>query len=115
MINIYIQIKDKVLGQGNFGKVCLATVSNKLIRAETDMPKDMSQDLSLNDNAAIQNTTSRLKSRLSMRRNPNNYVANNNKAKKSFDSDNVDNELNEPLLTKDEKRIKAAVKMVKGN
>ena len=38
-----------------------------------------------------------------------------NKAKKSFDSDNVDNELNEPLLTKDEKRIKAAVKMVKGN
>ncbi len=105
---------DKVLGQGNFGKVCLATVSNKLIRNETDLAKDMTEDLSLSDNLtpASTNTASRFMRRLSMKKSSNPYVAGGGDRKGGAESDM--NNVSEPLLTKDERRIKAAAKMVKG-
>ncbi len=93
---------DKVLGQGNFGKVCLATVSNKLIRDESDIAKGISQDLSLNDN---ENRANRIMRRFSVKR----ANAGDKKAEE-IDMANV----SEPLLMKDERRIKAAAKMVKG-
>ena len=103
---------DKVLGQGNFGKVCLATVSNKLIRNESDIAKDMNQDLSLSDNVSTTSTNpaSRLMSRLSIKRSHNPYATQSYRKPNDIDLESI----NEPLLTKDERRIKAAAKMVKG-
>ncbi len=103
---------DQVLGQGNFGKVCLATVSNKLIRNEADLAKDMTEDLSLSDNLtpASTNSASRFMRRLSIKKSSSPFVAGDRKGPVELNM----NDVNEPLLARDEKRIKAAAKMVKG-
>ncbi len=72
--------------------------------------------MSASDNLSIANpnAASRLIHRLSMKRSQNNYVANNKNANNKMLNNLTGDDVNEPLLTKDEKRIKAAVKMVKG-
>lgn len=95
---------NRVLGSGNFGKVCLATVSNKLIRDENDILMNHDQSLN-NSNMTSNNPASRLMNRLSIRRSDS-VVRRANE----IDMENV----SEPLLMKDERRIKVAAKMVKG-
>lgn len=82
---------DRVLGEGNFGKVCLATVSSVPIRDETQVTQDL-QDIA---------GTTKLRRRLTIKRSQNNYAT----------GDSI--ELAEPLLNDKTKR-RVAVKMVKG-
>jgi hypothetical protein len=92
-----------VLGQGNFGKVCLATLSKEPIRDEADVAKEMGSSSGQLDQAG----TGGIMRRLSTRRQQNKYVLNNNY--KPFEISDA----NQPLLPRGARLV--AVKMVKGN
>lgn len=94
---------DKVLGQGNFGKVCLATVSSVSLRDEDQVARDLNQELQ----DKSQSDSSRL-IRFSIKRKHNPYIDNTVFRKKQENE-----ELVEPLLN-DKNNRQVAVKMVKG-
>lgn len=110
-----LMFKDKlVLGEGNFGKVCLATVSSsEPLRDEAEIADAELMNTSASAPGGALGLPSKLKSRLSFRRGPN--VAGQTGAPRNpAASDNWKlEELNEPLLSKEGSRL-AAVKMVKG-
>ena len=97
--------ESKVLGQGNFGKVCVAYISHtQAIRDEEEVKK---ADLSFQGP-----TKQGLKRHLSFK---NKYTVNQNYEPSGVTSDlnNTDENAKIPLLPKDAR--KAAVKMAKGN
>ncbi len=101
---------DQVLGEGNFGKVCMGYVSlGDELRDDDEIEKDFELlDSNNNDNfhpdTAV-SASSRLKHQLSFRRNKN-YTVNKG-------GDFNARESTRPLLVKENYRT-AAVKMVKG-
>ena len=91
-----------MLGSGNFGKVCLATVSHEQIRDVTQLGKEM-ELFESNSNQ----TTSPIHRRISFKRGQNSY--NVTKAKNDTE---LNTEQSVPLIAKGSRLV--AVKMVKG-
>ena len=90
-----------MLGQGNFGKVCLASVSNEQIREESDIGKEL--NILDTSSGSLPATPNR---KFSMRRQQNTYALKNSTSDKDVEMSDV------PLLPKNSRL--AAVKMVKG-
>ncbi len=86
------------MGEGNFGKVCLASVSNEKIRDESEIGKEI--------NILDPASGTALSRKFSMRRQQNAYMA--SKTSKDFEI----SETSQPLLPKGARLV--AVKMVKG-
>jgi hypothetical protein len=102
---IFLRKKDQVLGEGNFGKVCLAVVSLKdPIRDESQTDKDDFEGGSGVPGSGL----SRHKHRFSIR----GRSAHNTYTVNKSNSDLELNELDKPLLVKGSRLV--AVKMVKG-
>lgn len=97
---------DKVLGEGNFGRVCLATVSSgDQLRDESEVNNQWPNDSTLGLPNAV---GSKLKSRFSFKRGANTYSPTRSNEESSKMED-----IKEPLLNKKGSRL-AAAKMVKG-
>lgn len=83
LINFYFQIKkDKILGEGNFGRVCLATVSKDPIPSQINTSDNQLNDLSPGE---------RIRKRFSIKRNQNTYAV-------SKSNDQELNDLSKPLI-----------------
>ncbi len=97
---------DKVLGSGNFGKVCMATVSSVQLRDEDQVNIDL----------ASAGGSNKLIGRLSMKRTHNTYVDGVLRKKATNKNDHSDVEVDEiePLMTNDKTKKLVAAKMVKG-
>lgn len=101
--------EDKVLGEGNFGKVCLAMVSREPIRTESEIENSPALEALSGSSNALPTTTIgpvKLKSKFSFRR-PHNTTAGANSTASG-------DEFKQPLLNKKKGCRLAAAKMIKG-
>jgi serine/threonine protein kinase len=109
-----LKLKDKVvLGEGNFGKVCLATVSREPIRTESEIDNQPAEALAGSTGGASNplgiGVGHKLKSRFSFKRPAHNtYNSPRSPANEDFNIDDIA----EPLMKKKGSKL-AAAKMVK--